>query len=118
MKPRLANYGGGVIVFGMTEAECTEAVDLIASSPLAGDPIPATGGCRKVRLAGRGKGKRGEYRVITYFGGNDVPVFLVTVFAKGERSDLSQRERNDLRQLTKVLVESLGRNVVKIRRAP
>jgi hypothetical protein len=33
-------------------------------------------------------------------------VFLLTVFAKGARADLSQAERNALAQLTKVLVDS------------
>ena len=42
------------------------------------------------------KGKRGA---ITYHGGPDLPVFLLTVFAKGERSNLTQAERNELRQV-------------------
>jgi len=57
-----------------------------------------TGGARKVRFAGRGKGKSGGYRVITFFGGDDIPVFLLNVFSKGERANLSKTERNELRQ--------------------
>jgi hypothetical protein len=68
--------------------------------------IPGTGGARKIRLAGRGKGKSGGYRVITFYSGGDVPVFLLTVFARGERADLSKAERNALAQLTKLLVDS------------
>ena len=52
-----------------------------------------TGGARKVRFAGRGKGKSG-YRLITLYSGGDVPVFLLTMFAKGERSDMSKAEHN------------------------
>jgi len=59
--------------------------------------MPGTGGARKVRFAGRGKGKSGGYRVVTYFGGSDLPVFLLAVISKGERADLSQAERNELR---------------------
>ena len=92
----------------MSDAERDAALWTVASNPLAGDEIRGTGGCRKVRIAGRGKGKSGGYRVIFYYGGLDVPVFLVTVFSKGQRADLTQRERNALAQLTKSLVQSLG----------
>jgi hypothetical protein len=43
------------------------------------------------------EGKSGGYRVITYYAGDDMPLFLLTVFSKGERSDLSQADRNGLR---------------------
>jgi hypothetical protein len=60
--------------------------------------MEGTGGARKIRFAGRGKGKSGGYRVVTYFGGNDVPVFLLGLFSKGERANLSKAERNELRK--------------------
>jgi len=103
---------------GMTEGEREAFVTLIAQNPIAGDEIVGTGGCRKIRLAGRGKGKSGGYRIITYFGGHGVPVFLLTVFSKGDRADLTQRERNDLRQLARVLVKSLRQKVVRLRKEP
>lgn len=49
-----------------------------------------------MRFAGREKGKSGGYRTIHYFGGDDVPIFLLALIAKGERADLSQDEKNDL----------------------
>ena len=93
-----------------------EAVDTVAKNPLAGDLLPGTGGCRKVRIAGRGKGKSGGYRVVTFFGGYGVPVFLLTVFSKGERANLSHAERNALGKLSEGLVASLNRKVVALRR--
>ena len=60
--------------------------------------MPGTGGARKFRWALRGKGKRGSLRVITFYSGPPVPVFLLTVFGKGEKIDLSQSERNELRK--------------------
>ncbi|MGH6917800.1 MAG: type II toxin-antitoxin system RelE/ParE family toxin [Geminicoccaceae bacterium] len=63
----------------------------------------------------RGKGKSGGYRVITFYSGGDFPVFLLTVFAKGERADLSKAERNALAQLTKVLVDSYRAGGGKVR---
>jgi mRNA-degrading endonuclease RelE of RelBE toxin-antitoxin system len=58
----------------------------------AGDTIEGTGGARKVRFAGCGQGKRGGYRVISYFDGDDVLVFLLTCSRSGgatpgERAD-------------------------------
>ena len=92
---------------GMADAEMTAAVDLVASNPESGDLMQGTGGVRKTRLAGRGKGKSGGYRIVWYFGGGDIPVFLLTVFGKGEKANLTQGERNALRQLTATLKESL-----------
>lgn len=92
---------------GMTGEEMTAAVDLVAADPEAGDVMQGTGGVRKARLAGRGKGKSGGYRIVHYYGGGDIPVFLLTVFGKGEKANLTQGERNALRQLTATLKESL-----------
>lgn len=41
---------------------------------------------------------------ITFFTGKDLPVFLITVFGKGEQANLSKAERNDLAKLSKHLV--------------
>jgi hypothetical protein len=101
---------------GMTEEERELAVLYLAENPEAGDIMKETGGCRKVRVAREGKGKSGGYRVITYFGGKDVPLFLLTVFAKGQRANLSKGERNALAKLTGTLKTSLRGNVKKSRK--
>ncbi|MCX7304421.1 MAG: hypothetical protein NTV73_08780 [Hyphomicrobiales bacterium] len=36
-----------------------------------GDIMPGTGGARKLRFAGRGKGKSGGYRIITFYADAD-----------------------------------------------
>lgn len=82
---------------GLTDDERVAIVGRLAEDPEAGDEIRGTGGARKVRFAGRGKGKSGDYRVITFYSGQDVPVFLLNVFFKGERVDLTQAERNALK---------------------
>ncbi len=94
---------------GMTDDECQELVEYLAANPMAGDVIQGTGGARKVRFAGRGKGKSGGYRTITYYGGDDIPVFLLTVYAKGQRTDLSQAERNELRTVLPLIVAAYRR---------
>ncbi len=92
----------------MRADEIDAAVDYIAADPQGGAVMAGTGGVRKARLAGRGKGKSGGYRVVWWFGGGDIPVFLLTVFGKDEKDNLSQAECNALKQLTASLRASLG----------
>jgi hypothetical protein len=70
---------------GISDDEREEIINFIAANPLAGDEISGTGGARKVRFARPGRGKSGGYRVITFFSGANIPVFLITVFAKNEK---------------------------------
>ncbi|MDE2303540.1 MAG: type II toxin-antitoxin system RelE/ParE family toxin [Sphingomonadales bacterium] len=84
---------------GVTDAERGRIVETIAANPLAGAEIAGTGGARKVRFARQGGGKSGGYRVITYFGGVDIPVFLLNVFAKGDKATLSAAEVNELKAI-------------------
>lgn len=83
---------------GMSEAERFAAVDFIAANPDAGDVIPGTGGCRKVRIAREGKGKSGGYRVITYYTTTDRPVYLLSVISKGKQANLTEAQKNELRK--------------------
>src|SRR4051794_26045568 len=94
---------------GMSEDDITELVLFLAENPTAGDEIAGTGGCRKLRVAGRGKGKSGGYRTITFFSGEVFPVFLITVFSKAEKANLSPAERNGLRTITKAIVQEYAR---------
>lgn len=66
-----------------------------------------------MRVAGRGKGKSGGYRTITFYTGKNLPVFLVTVFSKGQRSDLTKAERNKMREVTKQIVEEYRQRVTE-----
>jgi len=83
---------------GMTDAERESAVNFIAANPDAGEIVPGTGGCRKVRVAKEGKGKSGGYRLITYYGSSNQPVFLLTVISKGKQANLTERQKNELRK--------------------
>jgi putative transcriptional regulator len=78
--------------------EQAKIVDIVSTDPQCGVVMPGTGGVRKLRVAASGRGKRGGARVIYLFGGEDVPLFLLAVFAKNEKSDLSQAECNSHRQ--------------------
>lgn len=93
----------------LTENERTAIVDYIAENPMAGDEIPGTGGARKVRFAAKGKGKSGGVRIITFYSGVDIPVFLLNVFAKGDKIDLTQAERNELKKVLGLLANAYRR---------
>jgi hypothetical protein len=96
---------------GLTAEERGRIVSLTAAFPKAGADIPGTGGARKIRFAGRGKGKSGGYRVISFYAGPDVPVFLLNVFAKGDKIDLTKAERNELRKELAGLAEDYRNGV-------
>lgn len=88
----------------MSSAERLAVVGFIAAHPDAGDPIPGAGGARKLRWRRPGTGKSGGYRIITFYSGPAIPVFLLNVFAKGDKVNLSAAERNELRLVLSELV--------------
>jgi hypothetical protein len=96
---------------GISEEDRLRIVTTIAENPRVGDLIPGTGGARKLRIAKAGRGKRAGYRIITYYAAEDVPVFLLDIFAKGEKVDLSQAERNELRKALSTIADDYRRSV-------
>jgi hypothetical protein len=101
----------------MTELEIEDMITYLAKHPEAGDEISGTGGCRKFRVAGRGKGKSGGHRTITFYSGNDMPLYLLTVFSKGDAANLTKGEYQGLYKLTKVLLEAHKQRVKTLRRS-
>lgn len=100
------NYANKAERLGMSEDERDAVTMTLSTHPLAGDMIVGSGGCRKVRVAGRGKGKSGGYRVITYFVDSLGTVYLLTVFSKGDRANLSRAEVNGLAETAKASARS------------
>jgi mRNA-degrading endonuclease RelE of RelBE toxin-antitoxin system len=94
-------------VNGVLSEEEHEALILyVARYPEAGDRIPGMGGLRKLRWAAKGKGRRGGSRVIYYFHNFEIPLFLMAIFAKNVRNDLSPAQRKALaRQLSAMKTE-------------
>ena len=84
-------------------------IDHLAWNPAAGDLIPGTGGVRELRWSLEGRGERGGRRIIYYFDSAEMPLFALTAFAMNERADLSQQNRNALRRLTKLLLDTYRR---------
>jgi len=90
----------------LTEDERTTLVVHLALNPLDGVLLQGSGGLRKLRWAAKGKGKSGGVRVIHYFGGEDLPVFLIDGFAKNEMDNIGPAARNMYRKLLPLLVRA------------
>jgi hypothetical protein len=101
---------------GLSEDEMAVIIRIIASNPKAGDVMVGTGGARKLRFAASGKGKRGGVRTVHYFGGDDVPVFMLAVIKKGDRDNLSKAECNALRKELQGIADAY-RTSVKVKAA-
>ena len=97
----------------LTDDERRQLIGFVGANPEMGDIIPASGGVRKLRWAAKGKGKRGGVRVIYYFHNETFPVFLLTVYAKNQKANLTPAERNELRNLVPTLVDTYGKGKQK-----
>lgn len=90
----------------MSDEERLDLVNFIAANPEAG--VALGGGLRKVRSPRAGSGKSGGYRTLYVFGGVGIPLFLLTVFAKNEKDNLSKAEQAAAVQLSRALLETYG----------
>ncbi len=90
----------------MSDDERMGIVTYLAANPEAG--ISLGGGLRKVRVPRAGSGKSGGYRTLHVFGGAHMPLFLLTVFAKNERDNLSAKEQADLVETSKRIIAAYG----------
>ncbi len=70
-----------------SEGDRQAFVNWIAANHDAGDVIPGSGGCRKVRWIRGGMGKRGGARVI-YFNGRDGRIWLLIAYKKAKFDNL------------------------------
>jgi len=91
------------------DAEGEAFVDFIARNPEAGDVIPQTGGVRKVRWRRQGSGKRGGVRVVYFYHDAQMPIFLLLLYAKAQREDMTPDQKRQARSLVAMLRRAYGR---------
>ncbi len=84
----------------MSETERQDFIAFIAGHPDDGVIMVGTGGVRKSRWGVGARGKSGGVHNRT------MPLFLLTIFAKNERDNLSQRDKNMLKRLVTELVHA------------
>ena len=77
--------------------------------PTCGVIVPGGSGIRKVRFGFGSRGKSGGARIIYLFSGESLPVFVLAVFAKNEKANLSMAERNALARLVTDMVRNYRR---------
>ncbi len=70
--------------------------------------MQGTGGIRKFRWASGNKGKSGGVRVIYYYHNETMPLFLLSLFGKSEKANMTKSERNELAKFTELLVKNYG----------
>jgi len=80
-----------------SDSERIEFINWIALNPEAGDVIPGSGGCRKVRWAASGRGKSGGARVI-YFNAVEQTIWLLIVYTKSKFDNLPTSFLAELKQ--------------------
>lgn len=84
--------------------ERQDLIAYLANHPEAGDIMEGTGGVRKLRWGRGSQGKSGGVRVIYYYHDAHMPLYLLALFAKGDKANLTKAERNDLAVLVDYLV--------------
>jgi hypothetical protein len=94
----------------LSEEELPELIGYLAEYPEAGVRMRGTGGVRKLRWKRSGTGKRGGVRVIYYYHGPTIPLFLLSLYGKGQKNTLSKAECNQLKKVTAAIVEAYRRN--------
>jgi mRNA-degrading endonuclease RelE of RelBE toxin-antitoxin system len=84
----------------LSEAELDALIQFLARNPRTGVVVPGAGGVRKLRWKSKGKGKRGGARVIYYYKSEKIPLYLLSVYGKNRKEDLSALEKLAFRAFT------------------
>ena len=93
----------------LSENDRNRMIYHLSIRPETGNIMQGAGGIRKMRWAREGRGKSGGVRVIYFYYNDEIPLFLLTIFGKGEQTNLSKSERNELAKLVKVLIANYKR---------
>jgi hypothetical protein len=84
-----------------SEEEASKLFDFLAVNP-------ETGGLRKMRWKGQGKGKSKAIRIIYFYHDLNMPLFVLAVYSKGELLKLTKQEERLMTKLVKELMINYG----------
>jgi len=81
-----------------SDEEYSEFQTHLMEQPESGAVITGSGGLRKVRWSAKGRGKRGGIRIIYYYISKKGIIWLLTVYAKNEKSNVSKDVLRKIRE--------------------
>lgn len=83
----------------LSDSQYSEFQKYLLKNPDIGDLIRGSGGLRKVRWTSGNKGKRGGVRIIYFWKTAEDQIYLLTIYAKNEITDLSPNDKLVLKQM-------------------
>lgn len=92
---------------GFTDEDLRTLENELLNNPKAGKVIRGTGNLRKYRFALPCKGKSGSARVCYVDFVIFETIYLITVYSKKEKDNLTKTERNQIKKLLDILKEDL-----------
>lgn len=87
----------------LTDDEYAGLQKVMMENPQKGNIIKGGGGIRKLRFALPGKGKSGGVRVIYYWLREDGQIYMLLIYPKSKKDNLTDRETALLREFVKEL---------------
>ena len=85
----------------LSDEEYAKLQNDLCNEPQIGAIIKGSGGIRKMRWSFGGRGKRGGARVIYYWAVSREKIFMLDIYAKNEKEELTQTEIKELRRFVK-----------------
>lgn len=95
---------------GLSDRDLLKLQEQLLLDPKIGAVLRGTGGARKMRFAFEDRGKSGSARIIYVDFEVYEKIFLITAYPKNEKDNLTQSERNELRQMIDILEQQLEEN--------
>ena len=95
---------------GFNDDDLAELQQFLIKNPEAGDVMIGTGGLKKIRFAFQGRGKSGSARVCYVDFATFAKTYLIQVFSKEEKPNLTDTEKNAVKKVIGVLKTEAARN--------
>ena len=87
----------------LSDEEYTGLQQVLVENPERGDVIKGGGGIRKLRYGLPGRGKSGGVRAIYYWIKDNQQIYMLVIYPKSKKDDLTDRETAVLREFVKEL---------------
>ena len=103
----------------LTNSEIEDLRDYVSQYRELGEIIEGTGGLQKLRWAptGSNQGKRGGARVIYYYGGDRIPLYLIATYRKSDKSDMSEPEKKAASKFVALLRAEFAKKRTKVQQS-